>query len=466
VTIEIGDSNPIANLVFTLAAPFPTIVDDVDLGIVQSVWTGTPQPDFGVEQIIVSDEYLILLSNLLGEPNPSTVLVLEDDAMLDHAWENQGVWAFILFDQIEPKWKVIVVDDQSPIRNDFNAESYPLNISISLNGEQDSVDEILDLVKVQIPRKYIHDEELMTTVIVTGVTAMARGTAWEMDEYGVLYPAEYIGGLLKSADITHISNEVPFVENCPEPSPYQLGYVFCSDPSYIELLEFVGTDIVELTGDHFGDYSSDDVLSTFAMYEERGWQYYGAGVDIEAGRQAITMEHNGNKIAFIGCNGKGDVYTPTNWGQPGSVECDYDWLVEEIARLKSEGYLVISTFQHEEIYSFKPWSKLKDDFRLMAEAGADIVSGSQAHQPHGVEFSGDSLMMFGLGNLFFDLIYGGEHLDEGLIARHVFYNNEYISTEIFTIKFISYSQPRLMTESERDELLKELFEVSGWQITN
>jgi poly-gamma-glutamate synthesis protein (capsule biosynthesis protein) len=202
------------------------------------------------------------------------------------------------------------------------------------------------------------------------------------------------------------------------------------------------------------------------MYTERGWQYYGAGVDIEAGRQAITMEHNGNKIAFIGCNAKGDNYTPTNWGQPGAVECDFNWLVEEIARLKAEGYLVISTFQHEEIYSFKPWSVMKDDFRLMAEAGAVIVSGSQAHQPHSVEFTGDSLMMFGLGNLFFDLFLYQQHMDEGLIARHVFYDGEYISTEIFTIKFISFSQPRLMTESERYELLKELFEVSGWQITN
>jgi len=109
---------------------------------------------------------------------------------------------------------------------------------------------------------------------------------------------------------------------------------------------------------------------------------------------------------------------------------------------------------------------MKDDFRLMAEAGAVIVSGSQAHQPHSVEFTDDSMLMFGLGNLFFDLFLYQQHMDEGLIARHVFYDGEYISTEIFTIKFISFSQPRLMTESERYDLLKELFEVSGWQITN
>ena len=107
-----------------------------------------------------------------------------------------------------------------------------------------------------------------------------------------------------------------------------------------------------------------------------------------------------------------------------------DWLTEEVQRLDKEGYLIIFTFQHEEEYVFNPkWSTLKPDFRLMAEAGADIVSGSQAHQPHDIEFYDDSLIMFGLGNLFFDLVYGGEHLDEALIARHVIYENKHISTE-------------------------------------
>jgi len=359
------------------------------------------------------------------------------------------------------------VDGQSPIWNDFNKDQYALDISISIDGDNDDLDEALKAFSANIPQKFRREDDLLTTVVVTGVTAMARGTAWEMEQYGVLFPAYYIGDLLRNADITHISNEVPFVEDCPAPSPEQVGYVFCSDPSYIELLDFVGTDVVELTGDHFGDYSSDDVLATFEMYEEMGWRYYGAGYDIEEGRQAVLMEHNGNKIAFIGCNAKGDIYTPTNWGQPGAVECDFEWLQAEVHRLHDAGYLVIFTFQHEEKENSDTlkFYNLHADFRLMAEAGADIVSGSQAHMPLEMEFNEDNLIMYGLGNIFFDLIYGTEHMDEGLIARHVFYNNEYISTEIFTIKFISYSQPRFMTEDEREALLIELFEVSDLQIS-
>ncbi len=38
----------------------------------------------------------------------------------------------------------------------------------------------------------------------------------------------------------------------------------------------------------------------------------------------------------------------------------------------------------------------------MADAGAVIVSGSQAHMPADMEFDGTSLVHYGLGNLFFD----------------------------------------------------------------
>jgi poly-gamma-glutamate synthesis protein (capsule biosynthesis protein) len=77
---------------------------------------------------------------------------------------------------------------------------------------------------------------------------------------------------------------------------------FCSDPDYIALLEEVGTDIVELTGDHFGDWGPEAMRYTLEMYEQRGWTYYGGGYDRKDARQARLIEHNGNKIAFIGCN--------------------------------------------------------------------------------------------------------------------------------------------------------------------
>jgi poly-gamma-glutamate synthesis protein (capsule biosynthesis protein) len=69
---------------------------------------------------------------------------------------------------------------------------------------------------------------------------------------------------------------VPFAKDCPFPNPVQQGMRFCSDPRYIGLLEDVGTDIVELTGDHFADWGAGAMRYT--------WSYTGnaAGGNIGA----------------------------------------------------------------------------------------------------------------------------------------------------------------------------------------
>ena len=130
-------------------------------------------------------------------------------------------------------------------------------------------------------------------------------------------------GYLKEADILHISNEVPFAQGCPYPDPGQVGLRFCSDRRYIELMETIGTDVVELTGDHFGDYGPDAMLYTLEMYNQRDWPYYGGGADRQDAQEPVLFEHNGNKIAFLGCNAKGGGYATANVGYPGAVACDF-----------------------------------------------------------------------------------------------------------------------------------------------
>ena len=94
----------------------------------------------------------------------------------------------------------------------------------------------------------------------------------------------------------------------------------------------------------------------------------------------------------------------------------------------------------------------------MALAGASIVSGSQAHQAHGLEFKDDdTLIMYGLGNLFFDQFRNNEETGKALIARHVFYDGRYLSTELFTTYFVDYAKPRYMTDEEREAFLTNIF---------
>jgi poly-gamma-glutamate synthesis protein (capsule biosynthesis protein) len=134
----------------------------------------------------------------------------------------------------------------------------------------------------------------------------------------------------------------------------------------------------------------------------------------------------------------------------------------EIAKLRSEGYLVISTFQHQEDYRYTVKPEYRLDFTGMADAGAVIVSGSQAHQPQNMEFYGGSFIHYGLGNLFFDQITVGPETSQAFIDRHVFYNGRYLGTELITVQFVDMARSRPMTPEERASFLQVLFKASGW----
>lgn len=453
----VGQGEIFAHWVYALVAPFPTLIDEVGLNQLQRTWQGHSVGPFGGAPILLSADTLAVFEAWWGPAAKGRVQVLAADAILETAWADQPTWAIIPFEALQPRWKVLTVSGLSPLWKDFDSQEYALSVPIGVLAQS-------SLPK--LPYLSNRDSQKLTTIITTGVTALVRGTAWDMERKGITYPAEDIGELLRGADITHISNEVPFAENCPPPNPAQRNLIFCSDARYIELLEEIGTDVVELTGDHFNDWSEAAMLFTLDLYKERGWGYYGGGANIQEGLRPLLLEHNGNRIAFIGCNGKGGSYASADVDYPGAVKCDYDYLVEEIGRLVEQGYLVIATFQHNEVYTFKPQPGLIRDFGKVAVAGASIVSGSQAHQAHGLEFKDDdTLIMYGLGNLFFDQIVISEKTSQALIARHVFYDGRYLSTELFTTYFVDYAKPRFMTREEREAFLTNIFDVSIWRTT-
>jgi hypothetical protein len=466
LSITVSDQKLPATIqwIYTLVAPFPTITDGITSNELRAVWSGNSTTLFNGAPLLMDGNTMDVLSAYWGSPVPTAVQVLPGDQLLDYAWSNQPSWAIVPFESLEPRWKVLTINGQSPIHKEFDPAAYPLTVPFVLSGDLSVQPGELSLPTTN------RNASKLTTVAMTGVTALVRATAFTMEQAGITYPAQDIGSILTQADITHISNEIPFSPDCPYPTPTMDRLIFCSNPKYIDLLKAVGTDIVELTGDHFMDYGAEATLYTLQMYKDLGWSYYGGGANAEEARQPIKLENNGNRIAFMGCNVGCQVKNeiPCNAiatdSHPGAAQCDFNWISTEIPALRDEGYQVIFTFQHREYYTYTTEPILADDFGLVAKAGAAIVSGSQAHQPHGFSFENGSFIHYGLGNLFFDQYHYcvDNACDDAFIDRHVFYNGQYISTELITIHFVDFARPRLMTPEERAHFLEILFKVSGW----
>ncbi len=446
---------------YALVAPFPTVTDGVTLDDLQSAWHGSSSGPFAGRPLWMAESTLSAFTAFWGAPASGSVQTAPADQLLDTAWKNLPALAIIPFESIEPRWKVLTVDGQSPIHKDFDASKYPLQITFSLQSPQPS--------SFSLPSSN-RDLSKLTTVIMTGTTSLVREIAYQMEVKGIDYPATDIGDWLRQADILHISNKTSFDPNCPPPNPDKNRF-FCSDPRYIGLLVDVGVKVVELTGPHILDNGAGSFLYTLNLYKQNNMQYYGGGANLAEASRPLLIENHGNKIAFVGCNaGEPPQPLATDYS-PGANPCDYAQLAAQIGQLRSQGYLPIVTFQYKEGYTpqVMPWQS--SDFQKAADAGAVIVSGSQAHAPLEMEFYKGTFIHYGLGNLFFGQM-GNQPPNPGMapqpaqryefIDRHVFYDGRYISTELLTAMLEDYSRPRPMTPDERAAFLTAYFGYSGW----
>ena len=441
-----------AEWVYAVVVPFPTINDEIAYRDIQQAWFGEKENPFGNTAPLMTQETHDIFKSIWGEPAVNGFKIIEQSDLLEYAWEEQPAWAIIPFEQLEPRWKVLAVDGMSPLDTNLDTNLYPLALHfcfIQTPGKDDSdwTGYINDF------RGTNRDPEKMTSVVLTGTTALVRNLAFKMETHGINYPAEKIKNWLQGADILHISNEVSFFEDCPPAVPVYRESRFCSNPRYMDLLMSIGVDVIELTGNHLFDWGKEPFLQTLDLYEENMIPFYGGGRNLELARKPLLIEHNGNRFAFIGCSPAGPENVWATEVEPGTATCDFEWIGKEIDRLEKSGYIPIFTFQHFESDDYVPHSSQRVDFNNIAQAGAQIVSGSQSHFPQGMTFVGDEFIHYGLGNLFFDQM---EPLKrDQFIDRHIFYDGRYISTELLTSVLEDYSQPRPMLPAEREKFLKK-----------
>lgn len=443
--------------VYALTAPFPTISDGISSEELRAIWDGSSKAP---QRLLMSDATRSLFTQIWGYSNPTKVEVKSAAELLDSAWQEKNVWAIIPFEEIAPRWKVLRVDGRSPFDRNLDINSYPLSVGFNWEAKTPSGENALAALQQMGPRRSNRDEAKLTRVVITGVTALVRLTAEKMELNGIDYPVGDISSWLLDADITHISNEVSFYDRCPPAIPVRLGVRFCSDPKYIQLLDDIDADVIELTGNHLVDFGRDPLISTLKMYGEHGMQTYGGGANLQESQKPLVIEDHGNRIAFIGCNRAGP---PSDWAtedQPGSAPCDLELMTSQIQTFLAEGVLPIVTFQHYEVDMPMPGSQARLEMKQMAQAGAVIVSGSQAHYPHGFAFIGNNFVHFGLGNLFFDQMWSFNRRE--FIDRHIIYDGRYLGTEVLTAMLEDYARPRPMTGAERTKMLTEYFTVSGW----
>lgn len=447
----------LAQRFFAVVAPFSTLQDDISLEELQLRWQGLSDG----APLLASSATLELLTPVLGEAVAVTIVPGD---LLTALEETPGALGLLPFEQIDPRFKVLTVDGVNLLSNHFDPTTYSLISMLQLSGKGLGL-LIPPLSGVITPTSNRHAADL-TTLIMTGVTAMARGTGDAIERNYLTYPAAIISDTLAAADITHISNEIPFLEDCVVNNTTN-NLVLCSHTSYWEVLAAVGTDIVGLSGNHVNDFGYEGARKSLTWYRDNDIPIYGSGLDVTEACEPLRWEHNGNTFAFVAALAFGP---ETAWATdelPGACYF-YDHKEEVLAlveELADEVDIVAVELQYLEIYDPSPTYQQVVEFRELRDAGADIVTGVQSHVPQAWETYGNNdpggpgTISFGLGNLFFDQMWSWETRTEQM-ARHTIYEGRVLNTEILTAVLEDFAQPRWATEDERIDILNRVFNAA------
>ncbi len=440
-------------------APFATVEDEVSMAELTLRWQGR-----GSGPLLVDADYVSELEAIFGEEAADTVQTASGSVLPAVLEASTGTLAIVPFEGLTPVLKVLRLNGYNIVSNTFDAAAYPLTAVVSVFGAEREA--VAAALRPQITEPTNRNPNELTTLIMTGVTAMARVTAARMETKGYDYPARVISSTLRAADITHISNEVPFLEGC-NVDPSLNNMILCSRPVYWTALEALGADIVGLSGNHVNDFGREGARESIGWYRENGIPIYGSGLNEEEACAPLLFEHNGNRFAFFAALAH---YPSFAWAtEDGPGACHYygnkERIFARIAALRSEVDVIAVELQHEEIYNPAPIFRQVQDFRELRAAGADIVTGVQSHVPQAMEPYGygnekPGIIVYGLGNLFFDQMWSWQ-TRTSLIARHTIHAGQVISTEILTAVLEDYAQPRWTTEVERSDLLRQIFNAAA-----
>lgn len=449
-----SDSVPVFRQIFAVADSFDTVNTSIRWPHVQEAWQGVSSR---YRSVAILEESLPALQAILGPAGPGVLTYPGVEEILDALTRDPYSLAYLPFDKLTPQFVVYDIDGLNPVENDarFDAAAYPFAATVYARAQEALPAELL----AALPATN-RDPQRLTVVAMTGVTAMARLTAAQMDQLGSAWPAEVIGPELSQADLTVISNEVSFAENCETVMDLD-NLAFCSKPEYLDALLAVGADLIGLTGNHLNDCGPEAALYSLDIYTNAGLRFYGGGANLTAALEPLLVEHNGNRLAFLGANSYGP---PSAWAGdfwPGSAPFDLGIMSAAIRNLKDsrQADVVLAELQYLESYDTEPLADQRLDFRALARAGADIVTGVQSHVPQAIERLDGKLILYGLGNLFFDQM---SQLDtrQGLIVKHTIYEGRHLSTQLRPTMLYEYGQPRWASPVQRAAILEKVFAAS------
>jgi poly-gamma-glutamate synthesis protein (capsule biosynthesis protein) len=244
------------------------------------------------------------------------------------------------------------------------------------------------------------------TISAVGDISLARELVPRMEASGAGYPYALVAHLI-TGDIAFANLEGALTDGG---EPWPKGYNFRTPPRFATGLRDAGIDIVSLANNHTMDYGVAGLEDTLDTLDAIGVRRAGAGRDANEAMQAVMIESNGLRVAFIACAAtpvEAGGFAIDQWAAgpslPGVFVCNDARLAEQVAAARVSADFVIVTAHAGAEYRTTPDATQARIVNAVLEAGADAFLGHHAHVVQPVELRDGHLIAWGLGNFIFDL---------------------------------------------------------------
>lgn len=208
---------------------------------------------------------------------------------------------------------------------------------------------------------------------------------------------------IQSADYFVVNEEFPFSSRGTQAADKQ--YTFRLAPEKVSMFQEMGIDAVTLANNHALDYGTDALLDTCEVLDGAGILHTGAGKDLNAAKQPVVFEKNGQRVALIGAT---RVIPEAGWaatnGHPGmlsSYEVSVEPLLAQIAECHAQGEKVVVLIHWGIERDEMPQEYQRALAKRYIDAGADLVIGSHPHVLQGIEYYKGKPIFYSLGNFVF-----------------------------------------------------------------
>lgn len=266
-------------------------------------------------------------------------------------------------------------------------------------------------------------EVAVVTMAVVGDVMLGRSVQEQMEKRGDFsWPFREMAEDLAKADVTVGNLEAVVVPGC---SQAENRFIFCMRPEAREGLTLAGFDVLSQANNHAYNYG-------IKAYEESVSLLAAESMAVIDSERLVVKEIEGTTLGFLGFD---DVSVPLDLARVRATVAS--------ASAKTEVTTVLVHWGVE--YVDRPTVRQREVAQVLVEAGADIIAGSHPHWVQPMEYIGDTLVFWSLGNFVFDQMWS-EQTRKGAVAwiemsvqdRRL----QKIDYEVVPVKIYEYGQPR------------------------